>query len=88
MPDLVQQLRASATQARAIDRSELLHQAATEIARLRGEVALWKAAATLTPYEADTLGQAVTLAAGSRLGDRLRWLLERLTDCKDSMPAP
>ena len=35
MSDLVERLRASATQARAIDRAALLHEAADEIERLR-----------------------------------------------------
>lgn len=78
MPDLVQQLRASATQARALDRSELLHQAANEIARLRGEVALWRSAATLTPNEATAMQEAIRATQGQPVARRLTWLLERL----------
>ena len=39
MTDLVQRLRESATQARALDRSELLNEAADEIVKIRREVA-------------------------------------------------
>lgn len=85
--DLVQQLRASATQARALDRSELLHQAADEIARLRGELALWRSAATLTPNEATAMREAIRATQGQPVARRLAWLLERLTDCKDNAPS-
>jgi hypothetical protein len=37
MTDIVERLRASVTQCRAVDRSELLAVAAAEIARLRGD---------------------------------------------------
>lgn len=41
MSDLVQRLRDSATQARALDRSALLNEAADEIERLRQHRCLW-----------------------------------------------
>ena len=37
MNDIVERLRASVTQCRAVDRSELLAEAAAEIERLRGD---------------------------------------------------
>ena len=66
MTDLVQRLRDSATQARALDRSELLHEAAGEILRLRltdleRESLAWAVAwirnSTRTGYSADVLAQ-------------------------------
>lgn len=79
MTDLVDRLRASVKACRALDRSELLEEAAGEIARLHGEVVLWRAAATLTPAERQTLCDAVMMLAGTDVAKRLAWLHDRLT---------
>ena len=60
MSDLVQRLRDSATQARALDRAALLHEAAGEIEKLRQRLRLADAALrsdspTLTDEEREAL---------------------------------
>jgi hypothetical protein len=57
-------------------------EAADEIARLRGELVLWKASALLAPSERQVLEQAIEdakLVGTESQANRLRWLLERLT---------
>ena len=60
-PSLVQRLRDSVTQCRALDRSQLLTEAADEIARMNGEVVLWRAVASLNVPEREALRQALGL---------------------------
>jgi len=66
--DIVERLRASVTQCRAVDRSELLAEAAAEIERLR-----------LLPEERCAVERAASFLEGSGWsGATLRGLLERL----------
>ena len=68
MNDIVERLRASVTQCRAVDRSELLAEAAAEIERLR-----------LLPEERCAVERAASFLEGSGWsGATLRGLLERL----------
>ena len=79
-PSLVQRLRDSVTQCRALDRSQLLEEAAAEIERLNGEVVLWQAVASLNAQEREAVERAVDVmdAIGiKRQAMWLRGLLER-----------
>ena len=68
MTDIVQRLRDSATQARALDRSELLNEAADEIEKLR-----------FRPEERCAIERAASFVEGSGWsGVTLRAILERL----------
>ena len=68
MTDIVDRLRASVTQCRAVDRSELLAEAASEIERLR-----------LLPEERCAVERAASFLEGSGWsGATLRGLLKRL----------
>jgi len=67
MSDIVERLRSSVTQCRAIDRSELLAEAAHEIERLR-----------LTDAEREAVNIAQNLLAGTAHGKSLGSLLQRL----------
>ena len=85
MSDIVQRLRDSATQARALDRSELLNEAADEIEKLRQRLRLADAALrsdspTLTDAEREALWFAIAYAqnAGHGCEATLRGLMERL----------
>lgn len=51
-----------------------------ELTRLRGELVLWKAAATLTPHERQTLIAAISELGESPTARRLRHLYERLSE--------
>lgn len=71
MSDIVQRLRASVTQCRAVDRSQLLEEAAAEIERLR-----------LLPEERCAVERAASFIEGSGWsGQTLRVMLKRL--CSD-----
>lgn len=50
-----------------------------ELARIRGELVLWKAAARLTPSEAAIMTAAIQKLEGTQLARELGWLQERLT---------
>ena len=79
-PSLVQRLRDSVTQCRALDRSQLLEEAAAEIERLNGEVVLWRSVASLNAQEREAVERAVDVmdAIGiKRQAMWLRGLLER-----------
>ena len=81
-PSLVQRLRDSVTQCRALDRSQLLEEAAAEIERLNGEVVLWQAVASLNAQEREAVERAVDVmdAIGiKRQAMWLRGLLERFS---------
>jgi hypothetical protein len=51
-----------------------------ELARLRGELVLWKAAATLTPHERQTMIAAISELGDSPTARHLRHLYERLSE--------
>lgn len=78
MSDLVARLRESVRACRALDRSQLLEEAAGEIERLRGEVVLWTAAARLTQPEASAIKQAIASLDGRHPARELGFVLERL----------
>lgn len=89
MTDIVDRLRASVTQCRAVDRSELLSEAASEIARLRGDAEVARlrmeaahaeiAGLRLLPEERCAIERAASFLEGSGWsGATLRGLLERL----------
>ena len=81
-PSLVQRLRDSVTQCRALDRSQLLEEAAAELERLNGEVVLWQAVASLNAQEREAVERAVDVmdAIGiKRQAMWLRGLLERFS---------
>lgn len=68
MTDIVERLRASVTQCRALDRSQLLAEAADEIERLR-----------LRPEERCAIERAASFVEGSGWsGATLRLILERM----------
>jgi hypothetical protein len=78
--DLVQRLRASATQARAIDRAALLHEAADEIERLRltdEEREAIEAGIFLCEGVAGEANENANANAWARTAGRLRGLLVR-----------
>lgn len=86
--ELPKEKRAEVSTATLIDRlrdrcyaspDPLLELAAAELARLRGEVTLWRSAATLTTEERRVMAAAVADLAGCETGRRLRHLYERLT---------
>lgn len=80
-PSLVQRLRDSVTQCRALDRSQLLEEAAAEIERLNGEVVLWQAVASLNAQEREAVERAVDVMDAIGIKRQARWLrglLERL----------
>ena len=80
-PPLVQRLRDSVTQCRALDRSQLLEEAAAELERLGGELVLWRAVASLNAQEREAVERAVDVmdAIGiKRQATWLRGLLDRL----------
>lgn len=69
MTDIVQRLRDSATQARALDRSDLLNEAANEIDKLRQRLRLADAALrsdspTLTDAERASMTRAIETLEG------------------------
>ena len=76
-PSLVQRLRDSVTQCRALDRSQLLEEAAAEITRLNGELVLWKAVASLNVPEREALRAASVVMAGTSHAAWIGGLLER-----------
>ena len=84
MSDLVQRLRESIRACRALDRSELLEEAAAEIERLRAVtepmpiVASGIGSVTLTDAEREAVNIAQNLLAGTAHGKSLGSLLERL----------
>lgn len=85
--DLASRLRASATQARAIDRAALLEEAAAEIERLRAVtepmpiVASGIGSVTLTDAEREAVAWAATHLKNCGWGSAaLRSLLERLSN--------
>lgn len=81
-PSLVQRLRDSVTQCRALDRSQLLEEAAAELERLNGEVVLWRSVASLNAQEREAVERAVDVmdAIGiKRQATWLRGLLERFS---------
>ena len=93
MNDIVEQLRASVTQCRAVDRSALLAAAADEIERLRlairrlaeqyatlsacGGAVTVTVDATLTDAEREAVDYAATTLSVQHLRTTLRGLLER-----------
>lgn len=80
-PSLVQRLRESVTQCRALDRSQLLEEAAVEISRLNGEVVLWRAVASLNAEEREAVERAADVMDAIGIKRQARWLralLERL----------
>lgn len=80
-PSLVQRLRDSVTQCRALDRSQLLEEAAVEISRLNGEVVLWRAVASLSAAEREAVTNAANVMKGRGMASQAAWLrglLERL----------
>ena len=82
MTDIVDRLRRWTHDPQVPPASDLMDEAADEIARLRGELVLWKAAAKLTRDERQVLEQSIasaTLVGTENQAKRLRWLLERLT---------
>ena len=85
MTDIVQRLRDSAAQARALDRAALLNEAAGEIEKLRQRLRLADAALrsdspTLTDAEREALWFAIAYAqnAGHGCEATLRGLMERM----------
>lgn len=82
MTDIVDRLTEATGFALMDAARQTLRDAIAEIRRLRGELVLWKAAATLTRDERQVLEQAIasaTLVGTEDQVRRLRWLLERLT---------
>ncbi len=63
-PSLVQRLRDSVTQCRALDRSQLLEEAAAELERLGGKVVLWRAVASLNAQEVASAGSVTERPLG------------------------
>lgn len=68
MTDIVQRLRASATQARAIDRSELLEEAAAEIELLRQNRNHWARTAAAFDEHLATMRVMLMEQPGVRFG--------------------
>ena len=82
---LVERLRESVRACRAIDRSQLLEEAAAEIERLRNNAAAYTLgisagckSQTLTDAEREAITEASDFFVGTRTGVTLRNLLERL----------
>ena len=75
MSDIVQRLRESATQARALDRSELLNEAADEIERLR-----------ISDEQAWAIEYAAKLAFKENNGGFVADCLRRLLKEKETFP--
>ena len=82
---LVERLRESVRACRAIDRSQLLEEAADEIERLRNNAAAYTdgisascKSKTLTDAEQKAITEASDFYVGTRTGVTLRNLLERL----------
>lgn len=85
MTDIVDRLRRWTHDPLVPPASDLMDEAADEIARLRGELVLWKAAAKLTTAEQVSLAVAIDHLGGlhcgktAKLARELRFILERLT---------
>jgi len=79
MSDIVERLRNASTYALMDAARPLVLEAAGEIVRLRGEVSLWRSAATLTPEERRVMVNAICELEPAEPGRRLRHLYERLT---------
>lgn len=74
MSDLVERLRESVRACRALDRSALLTEAADEIVRLKGEVVLHQAVASLSGSEREAVEQAADVMQSRGMARHAAWL--------------